>query len=225
MDNNNQDFNQYNNSQNAPAYMYGISPKTSPYVGYYSVNCPRCGSVSQTMICSNCGLNLSKEYTVTTVPNGVVDTATGEQGFSVYINRAVKKKNRTVMIVGLIIGGIVLFVLLLAVAGYSIFSGSYSSGNQIPGIDSSEEYNFGTQSNNSSYAPGISRSEYSKITKGMTYAQVSAIAGGDGTIKSYNEKTGETVMLWASEEDQTLGYYITFVKNMVSDIKISNVED
>lgn len=106
------------------------------------------------------------------------------------------------------------------------FSAVYNTAkNSIPYMDENPyAYNYPYEENKNSddsFPGGISQREFSQITKGMTYAHVSKIIGGDGALTS----SGDTpqgkayyIFTWQGEYDHNAYVHITFIEDVVSDI-------
>ena len=70
---------------------------------------------------------------------------------------------------------------------------------------------------------GVSTEEYQKLSIGMTYAQISAIIGGDGSLVESGENAyGKAYYIygWKGETNQNAVVYITFVDDAVSEISV-----
>lgn len=140
-------------------------------------------------------------------------------GISPQLNSViVKKSHRTTWI----ICGISLFFILIFTLSFILFRGMFDRYNAPDnGIDigggsgntpSSEEYY---------YPGGVNLKEYKEIKKGMTYARVSKIIGGDGSLIETGETIdGDTYYVygWIGEENPNVEVYITFTDDIVTEI-------
>ncbi|MEG2813651.1 MAG: hypothetical protein RSA79_03525 [Oscillospiraceae bacterium] len=70
---------------------------------------------------------------------------------------------------------------------------------------------------------GYSKSEMDKIEKGMSYARVSAIIGGDGIVVANGDTPqGEPYIkyLWRNEDNEAKSLFITFQEGKVTEFLV-----
>lgn len=198
----------------------------TPYTGGGEVTCPACGKKVTTRFCPYCGKDMSLCFVVKQmvpvetqiqnqapvyIPNNAAETPVFNQPQA----KAKKKKSHfTVALVFTLIGFAVVFagMIIGLDAMYNKSHPKNSKPNDIVSpYDKKEQKNI-----------GISEEEFKKLKEGLTYAQVSQIAGCDGTmIKKGENLNGDkySVFIWPMEEDDSEIICITFVNDKASDIE------
>lgn len=128
------------------------------------------------------------------------------------------KANKTAAIICAVASVIILLTLIgsLVVNSFSRIGDIYR-----PGFDNG--FSLPEEQENLTIYKGVSQSEFSKLKIGMSYAQVSAIIGGDGELYDEGitiEKEKYQVYAWLGENNTNAAVFITITSDKVSDITL-----
>lgn len=167
------------------------------------VQCPQCGYYTKGNFCGRCGCEV-KADPVTSTGEGAVLPA---------------EQPREPRWIWLLLGGLVLALLL---AGVILLLGRESRPiTSRPGYDTPPTV---SQPSKAGELPnGVSQDEYDQLSLGMTYAQASAIIGGDGTILDSGETIqGEVYYIYGfpGEYNVNAVVYITISNDVITDISV-----
>lgn len=202
-----------------------------PYRGGDPVKCPRCCNIVSNQICNFCGLDLSTVYFKVMEqppiqppqppydmqfeqPQYTQQPPYGQQYPPYQYQQAARKKN-----IPLIIAAVFLVLILCTIPIVILTSFLKTTKTQIhqdtirPPM-AQEDYFF---------AGGVSSEEFKKLKNDMSYAQISAIIGGDGEIINSTETLqGEPSYTygWLGEHNPNAIVYITITSDKVSDITL-----
>ena len=137
------------------------------------------------------------------------------------VYRPVKKpKEKTVITKNGIALGISMAVLFVVVfVSTMIILYSITDHSQSPTVNTHQQQTEIDLNNNPA---GVSKAELAKLKSGMSYAQVSAIIGGDGLpTKSHQNSLKQDVIIywWPYEDDNSAGILITFTDEQLTSIK------
>ncbi len=122
---------------------------------------------------------------------------------------------------------LLLFLLLLLVAVISFFLGM---GQQI-GFFQEEDVSSSAEetqsSSTSSYynAQGVSSEEFAQLHTGMTYAQISAIIGGDAYQTTVPDVSGSYSAAWLGQDDPDAVLTVRFVNGQAVDLQQSGLTE
>lgn len=170
------------------------------------VFCHRCGSPVHGRFCSLCGFPVDSRPSSPPVQNAFVPPPYS-------VSPAVTKvKGRIPLIILSIAAGAAVLIMLLFIATHFVLSNTANfseTTNLSPSMNVNRE--------------GVSAEEYRKLSVGMTYAQISAIIGGDGSLIGSGENAyGKAYYIygWKGETNQNAAVYITFVDDAVSEISV-----
>lgn len=170
------------------------------------VFCLRCGSTVHGRFCSRCGFPVDSKPSSPPVQNTFVPPPYPVSP------AATKVKGRIPLIILSITAGAAVLIMLLFMATHFALSNTVKfpeTSNFSPSMDVNRE--------------GVSAEEYRKLSVGMTYAQISAIIGGDGSLVGSGENAyGKVYYIygWKGETNQNAAVYITFVDDAVSEISV-----
>lgn len=171
------------------------------------VFCPRCGSPVRGRFCTICGFPVDPQPSDPPVQNAFVPPSYPAAP-SV---PTVKAKGRLPFIILSIAAGVAILIMLFLMAAHFVLSNTaiFPEISSFSSMDANRE--------------GISAEEYQKLSIGMSYAQVSAIIGGDGSpIESGENAYGKPYYIygWKSETNQNAAVYIAFIDDAVSEISV-----
>lgn len=169
--------------------------------------CSRCGSPVHGRFCSICGFPVNARPSPSPLQNTFVPPPypTAPTG--------AKVKGRIPLIIFSIVAGTAVLIMLLFMAVHFMLSNTVDfpeAANPSPSMNVNRE--------------GVSAEEYQKLSVGMSYAQISAIIGGDGSLVSSGENAyGKAYYIygWKGEINQNAVVYITFVDDIVSEITVN----
>lgn len=168
--------------------------------------CLRCGSPVHGRFCSCCGFPVDASPSPPPIQNTFVPPPYPAS------TAAPKVKGRIPLILLSIAAGTAVFIMLLFMAAHFVLSNT-AEFPEVPTLSPSMNVN----------REGVSAEEYQKLSVGMTYAQISAIIGGDGSLVGSGENAyGKAYYIygWKGEANQNAVVYITFVDDAVSEISV-----
>lgn len=168
--------------------------------------CLRCGSPVHGRFCSFCGFPVDAGPSSPPMQNTFVMPPYPASTASP------KVKGRIPLILLSIAAGTAVFIMLFFMAAHFVFSNT-TEFPETPTLSPSMNVN----------REGVSTEEYQKLSIGMTYAQISAIIGGDGSLVGSGENAyGKSYYIygWKGETNQNAVVYITFVDDAVSEISV-----
>lgn len=133
-----------------------------------------------------------------------------------------KKSHKTTWI----ICGISLFFVVVFIFAFLLFRGLLDRAD--PGqIDFGDDYRT-PGAEEYYYSGGVSLKEYSQLREGMTYARISKIIGGDGTlVDSGVNLDGDDYYIygWPGESDPNVEVYVTFIDDEATEITNNGLTD
>ena len=168
--------------------------------------CSRCGSPVHGRFCSFCGFPVDTGPSSSPIQNTFVPPPYPAPTASP------KVKGRIPLILLSIAAGTAVFIMLFFMAAHFVLSNP-TEFPETPTLSPSMNVN----------REGVSTEEYQKLSIGMTYAQISAIIGGDGSLVESGENAyGKAYYIygWKGETNQNAVVYITFVDDAVSEISV-----
>lgn len=221
-----------------------------PYMGGDFVTCPRCSNVVNNRYCDYCGLDLSLVYSKDANPNeqpqilnqpnsskqyGQQCGPQQQQPFAsiqqpniqypyneMYNYPQYRSKKRGWIFIVIAVAVILGFYL---VVGLTSFGDGFEEGFWEGFNDSkqhySEEYINPPAQDDFYFAGGVSKEEFDKLEKGMSYAQVSSIIGGDGQLSTSGENLKDEPYYtygWVGENNPDAIVYITITNDQVTEI-------
>lgn len=233
-------------TNNTPNFQPYPPPPTSA-TNKTAVHCPRCGRIVTHRFCGCCGLDLAAVSPPSAqIPNGYpgrtsvpayqrpspgMPPSNSYAGYPAgvpfpvpsypgyYQNPPQLPKNKKsvgkiVLLISLISVLVIALCIVLSVFLHSFFS---SDAAKRPSADL-----FNQPAIDGYYQPeGVSEEEYFTLRKGMTYAVVSAIIGGDGAlVESGQTLSGEAYYVygWYGETKENVEVYITIINDVVTEI-------
>lgn len=191
--------------------------------------CPRCNNLSTSQFCTFCGLDLVRYYSNThpvssttnfdrTLHNQPPVQPMQYGNFNApYPHPTQTKKPLNAWVIIFISLLAFTLVFTLSVVFLKNTDGKLG-GNTNP---NNSTYQYQNPNKQESYPNGISEEEYIKLKYGMSYAQVSSIAGGDGSMSDQGKTPhGDDYFTytWIGENNVNALIHITFIDGVVSDI-------
>lgn len=171
-----------------------------------TVQCPRCGFYTQGNFCGQCGCAVKAEPVTSAGEDAVLPAEQPAQ-------------YREPLWIWLLLGGLVTALMLVGVI--LLFGKESRPITSAPGYDMLPS---ASQPSKAGELPnGVSQDEYNQLSLGMTYAQASAIIGGDGTILDGGENIqGEVYYIYGfpGEYNVNAVVYITISNDVITDISV-----
>lgn len=228
-----------NGSARHAEWQQGSVGYSSGFASNHAGVCPQCGAMMNGTACGKCGYTMGQR-------------SAWADGGADELNQMPSPENKALpvalgivtffVIVAAVIGGFIALAALIwghaprldfdlyfepPFGHYDSYSGSYSEDNgyseSYDEYSQYDEYASSEGASNDVFPSGISRQEYLMLELGMSYDQISAIIGGDGTIIENNDN-GFTVM-WSGERNTDARVIIAFMDGEAIDIRQKDLLD
>lgn len=222
-----------------------VQPNVNTQSSGISMRCMRCGTMSTTPFCPNCGLDIKaglsqayqyqqNPYQQNYQPQSNPYQPQPNQYPPQYMQyQAPPRKNSVGIALAIIIPVflVITFIVMLIMTSLtsynreSITRDDIGFGGSQFGQDKDDKDTDKGGSNKGEPIPnGVSSEEYDQIEKGMSYAQISAIIGGDGILADSGRNIHNEEYYtygWIGENNNECELYITFIDGKATDIDLN----